>query len=132
MKAILALFTFLFTFTAFAVDKDKTITLTVNDMHCQSCADKVEDVLKKVDGVSSAKVELAEKKATIVLAPHSNISTEDLIAAVSDAGFSAAEGTTPVKNEMKKQSKSDDGCAADCCDGSHNKKEAKKGKGKKS
>ena len=40
-------------------------TFTVKGMTCMNCANHVKEALLKVDGVTSAKVDLEQKKATI-------------------------------------------------------------------
>ena len=105
------------------------ITLIVSGMTCESCAETVGKALKKVDGVKGVKVDLKNKKAMVTLA--SATTSEALIKAVSDAGFSANEGKPPAKSEMKKQSKSGNEDCTDGCCGADGKSEAKSGKAKK-
>jgi len=84
-------------------------------MTCQSCVSTVEKALKGVSGVSKAKVDLNNKKATVTYASGKTTSAS-LIKAVSDAGFDATEGKADSKTEMKKQPKTDgEECGDDCC-----------------
>ena len=59
--------------------------ITVNGMSCQHCQASVEKALSAVQGVASAKVNLAKKTATVTLA--SEVADDALINAVRDAGF---------------------------------------------
>lgn len=43
----------------------QTVTLTVRGMHCQSCVKRVERALAGVPGVTSARVDLLEERATV-------------------------------------------------------------------
>ncbi|MFV0497023.1 MAG: heavy metal translocating P-type ATPase [Candidatus Fimivivens sp.] len=59
--------------------------ITVEGMSCQHCQTSVEKALLAVAGVSSAKVDLAQKTATVTLA--SAVADEVLLKAVQQAGF---------------------------------------------
>lgn len=62
--------------------------LSINGMHCSSCAVVIQKELKKVTGVDNASVNYASEKATITHDP--NVAdTNKLIAAVKKAGYSA-------------------------------------------
>ncbi|MFA5832694.1 MAG: heavy metal-associated domain-containing protein [Bacteroidota bacterium] len=115
MKKYIVLITVVFALSVFAKDKTKTISLSISGMTCQSCASTVEKALKGVSGVTKAKVDLNDKKATVTYAS-AKTSTSSLIKAVVDAGFDAHEGKAGSKTELKKQSKSDgEECEDDCC-----------------
>jgi Cu+-exporting ATPase len=76
-------------------------TLQVEGMTCASCVSRVEKALKKVPGVSSAVVNLATEKATIVALSTVPVST--LEAAVEKAGYAAkdvAERQTSPKKQL--------------------------------
>lgn len=60
-------------------------TFTVKGMTCMNCANHVKEALLKVDGVTSAKVDLEQKKATIEA--DSTVTDKALKDAVSDAGY---------------------------------------------
>lgn len=73
---------------------DKTITkmktkLTIEGMHCASCASNVEKSLKKVPGVKEASVSLMLKKA--ILETDTNTSQEDLKKAVARVGYKVSK-----------------------------------------
>lgn len=63
-------------------------TLTVEGMHCGSCADKVHAALMGVPGVTGAQVELTDGKANIAYDP-AKTSPEKLAEVVTKAGFKA-------------------------------------------
>src|SRR5690606_22716853 len=76
------------------------IELNIDGMTCASCVARVEKALNAVDGVNKATVNLASEKA-FVQAPVSK--TQELIAAVKKAGYSATVATQlqPTMAEKK-------------------------------
>lgn len=71
-----------------STNKSERTSLIISGMHCSSCASIIERQLKKVSGVSEAKVNFASEKASIVY--DTNLSkVEDLVAAVEKAGYKA-------------------------------------------
>lgn len=60
-------------------------TVNIEGMHCKHCAAAVKEQLEKVNGVKSVKVDLNKKCA--VLSCESEIKENDVIAAISEAGF---------------------------------------------
>lgn len=46
-------------------NKSNKKTLTIEGMHCEHCAKKVESTLKNINGVDKVKVNLSKKEATI-------------------------------------------------------------------
>ena len=67
----------------------KKKTLIVEGMMCEHCAAHVEDALKKLDGVKSAKVELMKKSATVKL--ERDITPEEFKEAIAGAGYKLVE-----------------------------------------
>jgi Cu+-exporting ATPase len=67
---------------------DKNIKLNIEGMHCSSCAKIIENKLIKVAGVKDANVNFAAEKAQ-VLFDSSKTTVEDLLKAVSSAGYKA-------------------------------------------
>ncbi|HSH45578.1 MAG TPA: cation transporter [Longimicrobiales bacterium] len=65
-------------------------TLTVTGMTCGHCKGSVEEALKQVAGVRSARVDL-EKGRAIVDYDEAKTSPRELTNAVADAGYSAEE-----------------------------------------
>lgn len=66
----------------------QTIRLSVDGMHCSSCARLIENQLKKTPGVISASVNFAAEKAQVQFEPD-QATSDILIAAVKTAGYSA-------------------------------------------
>ncbi len=64
------------------------IDLAIEGMTCASCVGRIERSLKKIAGLQSASVNLATEQAKITILTGS-VSTDDLIRAVSSAGYSA-------------------------------------------
>ncbi len=121
----------IFTLSLTAADKTKTISLNITGMTCESCVGTVQKALQKVNGVKEAKVDLKSSKATVTFA--GTTTTDVLIKAVSDAGFTASTGTTVKKMETKKKTDGEE-CSGDCCDdeGGMKMKKSKKAEMKKS
>ena len=67
---------------------DRATELDIEGMTCAACASRLESVLNKVPGVSSASVNLATERATVEALPGA-VSPADLIAAVRKAGYDA-------------------------------------------
>lgn len=66
----------------------KKIKLTIQGMHCASCASNIERSLKKVPGVQSCSVSLMLNKGTVEA--EDSVSDEDLKKAVARAGYKVA------------------------------------------
>ncbi len=96
----------------------RTLTLPVEGMTCASCVLRVENVLKKVDGVSGASVNLASENARIEFDP-ARVAIEQLQKAVADAGYAlivpdgslaadtSAAGDTPERHEARTKLRND-------------------------
>ena len=50
-------------------DRNSTITLAIGNMQCQSCVRRIEEALMRLSGVTEARVDLAEQKASIIYDP---------------------------------------------------------------
>jgi Cu+-exporting ATPase len=61
--------------------------ITVDGMHCASCASNIERSLKKISGVESVAVSMMTRKAIVETDDKIEISDEDLKKAVSRAGY---------------------------------------------
>lgn len=59
--------------------------ISVDGMHCASCASNIERSLKKVPGVESASVSMMTRKA--IIEADEKVSDEDLKKAVARAGY---------------------------------------------
>ena len=63
----------------------KKIKITINGMHCSSCAANTEKSIKKIPGVKEANVSLMTKKG--ILECESDVKDEELKKAVERAGY---------------------------------------------
>jgi len=63
----------------------KKFKLTIEGMHCASCASNIEKSLKKVSGVKEASVSLMLKKGTVDA--DDNVSLDELKKAVAKVGY---------------------------------------------
>ena len=72
-------------------------------MHCAACSSSIERVTRKLPGVEESNVNLPLNRLTIRY-DESKTSSEDIIAKIKKAGFSAS-----LKNEEKKEVKEDAG-----------------------
>jgi len=63
--------------------------LSIEGMHCASCATNIEKSLKKVQGVKDASVVLMLKKGTVEC--EDSVSDEELKQAVARAGYKVAK-----------------------------------------
>ncbi|EOC1474221.1 copper-exporting P-type ATPase CopA [Cronobacter turicensis] len=66
-------------------DDDDSRQLLINGMSCASCVSRVQNALQGVEGVTQARVNLAERTALVM----GHASAADLIAAVEKAGYGA-------------------------------------------
>ena len=66
------------------------VELAVGGMHCASCAGRIERTLAGQEGVSSASVNLANERATVLYDPHST-SVDALQASVEEIGYRLAD-----------------------------------------
>ncbi|WP_170007465.1 heavy metal translocating P-type ATPase [Bacillus fonticola] len=73
--------------TGYGVQEEK-VKLNLIGMTCAACATRIEKVLNKVEGVTSATVNLATEKANVEFIP-GNTHVDQLIAAVKKAGYDA-------------------------------------------
>ena len=71
--------------------RTERLTLRVEGMHCGSCAERIEDTVRALDGVVSADVDFEQTRAIVVYDPR-RISPSRIIAAIEDAGFRARRG----------------------------------------
>lgn len=67
----------------------KKIKLTINGMHCASCAGNVEKALMKIKGIHKINVSVLLKKASVEY--DGDISEEQIKKAVESAGYKLVE-----------------------------------------
>ena len=72
----------------FAPEAVQRVNLSLFGMHCSSCANIIEQSLKKVPGVKQANVNFAAEKANIIY-DESQVKSKNLIEAISKAGYKA-------------------------------------------
>ena len=72
-----------------AVAGSATTTLRVEGMTCPSCKVAVRTALSKLDGVKNAKVDVANKSATVEYDP-SKVTPQQLVDAVNRLGYQAS------------------------------------------
>lgn len=84
----------------------ENILLNITGMTCASCANRIEKGLKKVEGVTSANVNLATEKARVeFISGKANV--DQLIAAVKKAGYNAyviGEGDDDYEKSVREKS----------------------------
>jgi Cu2+-exporting ATPase len=66
-----------------------TLTLAIENMHCGGCLRSVEHAALKVPGAETARASLSAKRLSVVY-DQARASAADFIAALKDAGFTAA------------------------------------------
>jgi len=79
-------------------------TLQIGGMTCASCSARIEKVVGKLAGVSSAAVNLTTERAVIVFDP-AQVSLAELIARIEKIGFTAAERTKKTPPDEDRQEK---------------------------
>lgn len=72
-------------------NKSDTLTLKIDGMMCNFCAGKVTDALKKLEGVESVEINLAEKTAKVKYVDSKNVNKECAKNAVDNAGYKFIE-----------------------------------------
>lgn len=80
---------------AWAAERSDVTTIEIPDLDCASCAKKLADALKKVDGVADAKADPKKKLATVVPKPKVTASPKALWEAVEEGGKTPAKLTGP-------------------------------------
>lgn len=67
----------------------KKVKISIEGMHCASCASNIEKSIRKVDGVSNVSVSLMTKKA--IVEADDSLNNEDLKKAVERTGYKAVK-----------------------------------------
>jgi len=70
---------------------EKRFVLSIEGMHCPSCAKLVEENLKSLQGVLSAKVDYANELANVET--NGSVAIEEIISAIRKEGFDARAKT---------------------------------------
>jgi copper chaperone CopZ len=75
--------------------EESSATLWVLGMGCPQCSNNVDEQLKKVQGVESAKVDLATGKVKVALAGTNRPTRQQLAQAITDSGFTLRKIEVP-------------------------------------
>lgn len=73
----------------------------ITGMHCAACVKRVENVVSKVDGVESVKVNLLTRKGSVEYKDGATVDSQQIIDAITNIGFGAAEADE-TKQEIEK------------------------------
>ena len=73
----------------------------ITGMHCAACVKRVENVVSKVDGVESVKVNLLTRKGSVEYKEGSSVEPQQIIEAITNIGFGAEEADE-TKQEIEK------------------------------
>lgn len=73
----------------------------ITGMHCAACVKRVENVVSKVEGVASVKVNLLTRKGSVDYVEGAQVGSERIIEAITNIGFSAVEADE-TKQEIEK------------------------------
>jgi len=67
----------------------ETVNLETSGMHCQSCAMLIEMSVKELEGVTDARVDLADA-TTVVTFESDKVSVDDIVQEIARAGYGAS------------------------------------------
>jgi Cu+-exporting ATPase len=88
---------------AFKPPQTRMFALDIEGMTCASCVNRIERYLNKLDGVTSATVNLATERATVTAEP--NVTVAQIVGAVEAAGYDARliteQGEEPPEQAKK-------------------------------
>lgn len=79
---------------------EKNITFSIKGMTCASCVNRVENNIKKIDGIKYVSVNLATEKAFVTV--EKGLEFETIESAVKNAGYEASKDI-PTENELEKR-----------------------------
>jgi copper chaperone CopZ len=74
------------------VMRSRTVTVEITGMHCASCGILVDDCLEDVDGVVTSQTSIKTGQCVAVVTD--TVTDEDVLAAVTEAGYSGTILTT--------------------------------------
>lgn len=89
-------------------DQSERISIGIDGMTCGSCVRNVEKALRNVAGVRSASVDLAKKRAAVLV--RSGTTPQLLIKAVEALGFGAELSPNAIHHTSKVEPRSDSCC----------------------
>lgn len=90
---------------AWAAERSQVTTIAIPDLDCASCAKKIAESLKKVEGVADAKADPKSKTATVVPKAKAVPSPKVLWEAVEKGGKTPAKLTGPSGTFTEKPKK---------------------------
>lgn len=73
----------------------------ITGMHCAACVKRVENVVSKIEGVASVKVNLLTRKGSVDYVEGAQVGSERIIEAITNIGFGAVEADE-TKQEIEK------------------------------
>ncbi len=73
----------------------------ITGMHCAACVKRVENVVSKIDGVETVKVNLLTRKGSVEYKDSSSVEPQQIIDAITNIGFGATEADE-TKQEIEK------------------------------
>lgn len=82
--------------------RQQEVILQILGMYCPACAQRIEDSLSKLDGITEAKVNFASKEA-IVRFDLDKTDIEEIKAAVKNTGYEAVEQTEDLSAERRRK-----------------------------
>lgn len=71
-----------------------TVVVAVSGMHCASCGMLIDDAVEDLDGVRRSQTKLRRGQTTVVYDP-GRCTTDDIIAAITEAGYQASTTSRP-------------------------------------
>lgn len=89
-------------------DQSESISIAIDGMTCGSCVQNVEKALRNVAGVRSASVDLAKKRAAVLV--RSGTTPQFLIKAVEALGFNAEWDQNLIPQPSRVEPRSDSCC----------------------
>ena len=82
----------------------------ITGMHCAACVKRVENVVSKIDGVESVKVNLLTRKGSVEYKDSSTVEPQQIIDAITNSGVGATEADETKQDSCKSVYKLDDIC----------------------
>ncbi|MBF0473062.1 MAG: copper-translocating P-type ATPase [Nitrospirae bacterium] len=80
---------------------DESANISISGMSCTACSGRIERVLNSKEGITSAVVNFASEKATVIYNPQT-ISVDNIIETIKKTGYDAAISTSKTVDTMSK------------------------------
>ena len=81
---------------------EKTVHIPITGMSCANCAANIERVLKRIDGISDARVNFASEQARVAFSPDTT-GIDDIFAAIEGAGYHPVATDDDVSGDDSEQ-----------------------------